>query len=283
MNILMIGTGKGVWEIRGQQLGAALGARVCEAPTTADLTWADVVVLVKRAPLAYAAQAHRLGTPVVWDPVDAWAQPAQNGLTAAAARDWLQMEVARRGAVLTLGATQAMAEAAGATGAYLSHHHRVGLSAAPVRETVQAVIYEGRADYLGRWAGILTRLCAARGWRFAVNPPDLREGDLFVALRDGVWDGYMPREWKSGVKVLNAMAVGRPIISQAMASAREIQPPGHSLIETEGELEAALDLWADRDRRAAVAEQCAAVAPGYSVTAMAQTYRALLEAVACPA
>lgn len=283
MNVLLIGSGKGVWEIRGQQLGAAMGARVCEAPTAADLTWADVVVLVKRAPLAYAQQAHALGRPVVWDPVDAWAQPAQNGFCETAAGAWLRGEIDRRGAVLTLGATQAMAAAAGPTGVYLSHHHRVGLCAAPVRETVQAVVYDGRPDYLGRWAGILTRLCAARGWRFLVNPMDLREGDLFVALRDGVWDGYMPREWKSGVKVLNAMAVGRPIISQAMASAREIQPPGHSLIETEGELEAALDLWADRDLRAAVAEQCAAVAPRYSVTAMAQTYRALLEAVACPA
>ena len=284
MNVLLIGSGKGVWEIRGQQLGAAMGARVCEVPSAADLAWADVVVLVKRAPVAFAQQARKGGKPVVWDPVDAWSQPAQNTLDAAAARTWLQAEIAKRGAVLTLGATQAMADAAGPTGVYLSHHHLVGLTAAPVRDEVQTVVYDGRPDYLGRWAGILTRLCADRGWRFLVNPPDLRVGDIFVSLRDGIWDGYMPREWKSGVKVLNAMAVGRPIIAQAMASVREIGPPGHSVVDgTEASLADALDLWSDRERRSAVAVQCAAMAPRYTVTAIAQRYRTILEAVACPA
>ena len=46
MNVLMVGAGGGSWQMRGEQLGAAIGARVRLSPTTDDFTWADVVVLV---------------------------------------------------------------------------------------------------------------------------------------------------------------------------------------------------------------------------------------------
>lgn len=282
MNILMIGSGKGVWEIRGQQLGGALGARVVETPTPADFDWASMVVLIKRAPVAYAQQAHARGLPVVWDPVDAWAQPVQNSLSEADARAWLQREIALRRPVLTMGATEAMAAAAGPTGVYLPHHHLIGLQAAPVRAQIALVVYSGRPEYLGRWAGWLDAACRARGWRFAINPPDLRQADLFVAFRDGPWDGYMPREWKSGVKVLNAIAAGRPILSQEMASVREIRPFGHTRVETAADIEDAFEAWRDPVKRQAVADWCLAAAPTHDVQAVARYYRQVLEGVPCP-
>ena len=283
MNLLMVGSGKGVWEIRGLQLGGALGARLREYPTPDDFAWADVVILVKRAALAYATRVHALGKPLIWDPVDAWSQPGQNHYTEREARAWLQAEIAQRRPTRTMGATQAMTDAIGPGGVYLPHHHRVGLQARAPRPEIQVVAYDGRPDYLGQWRGVLERLCAARRWRFAINPPDLSEADLFVALRDSAWDGYMPRAWKSGVKVVNAIAAGRPILSQEMASAREIRPLGHTCIETVAELEAALDAWRDYDRRLAVAEWCAAEAPKHIVTAVAAYYRGVLEEVLCPA
>lgn len=283
MNILMIGSGKGVWEIRGKQLGAVLGARVVEAPSRDDFAWASVVVLIKRASVAYAQQAQARGVPVVWDPVDAWSQPAQNTLSETEATAWLQREIAARRPMLTMGATQAMAAAAGGGGVYLPHHHLVGLQAAPVRERIELVVYDGRPEYLGRWARALDEACRARGWRFAINPPDLSQADLFVAFRDGPWDGYMPREWKSGVKVLNAIAAGRPILSQDMASMREIRPFGHTRVEFMADLDEALDAWRDPDTRQAVADWCRDEVSRYTVQAVARQYQQILEAVACPA
>ena len=283
MNLLIVGGGKGgSWQIRGVQMGAALGARVTVAPTRDDARWADRIIVVKRALAAWGAQLRAYSSaPLIWDAVDFWAQPAQNHLTrdeaVAVARAYMRPYAPD----LVIGATWAMAEALG--GVCVPHHARPGLVAQPVRETVQMVAYEGAPVYLGRWQGVLERLCAARGWAFAVNPPRLTDADILVALRDGQWDGWMCRQWKSGVKVVNAIAAGRPIISQAMAAQAEIQPPG-SVIATEAEIDEALTYWADAGRRRDVAawSQDVGAAP-WRLEAIAARYREMLEGVACRA
>ena len=47
-----------------------------------------------------------------------------------------------------------------------------------------------------------------------------------MAFRDGPWDGWMCREWKSGVKLVNAICAGRPIISQDSEAWRNLTPRG---------------------------------------------------------
>ena len=55
--ILITGTGtSGSWKIRGEQLGAAIGAEIMPRAALANCRRADVVVLVKRAsPEAFSA------------------------------------------------------------------------------------------------------------------------------------------------------------------------------------------------------------------------------------
>lgn len=283
MNILIAGLGKGSWDVRGRQIGAALGARVTSAPTALDWEWADIAVLVKRAAFSMAHAAHQYGVPVVWDALDFWMQPSENGLTERAARQRLADAIADIKPVLTIGATKAMAQAA--NGMALEHHSWPGLTPAPARAHVQVVAYEGNPVYLGAWRHALERACAARGWRFVVNPRDLREADIVVAFRDGQWDGWMCREWKSGIKIGNAIAAGRPIITQESAAFREIGAPGTAISDI-GELDSALDGWAPDETRAAVVERSRDLADEYDLKSIAARYATMLIAVmepSCPA
>jgi hypothetical protein len=278
VNLLFVGVGSsGSWAIRGHQLGAALGGRVTNAPTSADWAWADLIVLVKRAILLYGRQARDTGKPIVWDALDFWAQPDQNGLDVPSAVR-LARDVSRAAAPnLVIGATRRMAEDLG--GVYLPHHSWPGLTPSPARAKVSVVAYQGNVQYLGEWAPRLREACRVRGWRFIVNPDDLREADILVAFRDGPWDGEVCRAWKSGVKFVNAIAAGRPIISQRCSARSEILPIG-AVVESPADLAAALEHCADKYRRE---EAAVLTAPMYGSTVVAGRYREILEEVACPA
>ena len=279
MNVLMVGISRaGSWTIRGEELGAALGARRVFQPTGYDLAWADVVVLVKRAYKLWRPGMTKAA--VVWDTVDFWEQPAQNGYDEKRARVLLKSVLDQVQPDLVIGATEAMAEAAG--GICLPHHAQPLITAAPARETVQMVAYQGNPNYLGRWHGWLTEACQKRGWSFVVNPDRLSDADIVVALRDGHWDGWMPREWKSGVKYANAMAAGRPVITQPTAAWREMQPVS-TAIESQEQLDGALDRWESHIDRHSVWQAYDKRNDAYTVKAIAATYRTHLEALTCPA
>lgn len=278
MNILICGNGKGSWQMRALQLGAALGARVTSAPADYDFEWCDVAVLVKKHAVTFAGMAHRAKKPVVWDALDFWSQPADNRSSEERARQLLVNQIQAITPALVIGATEAMTRAAGALcpSAYLPHHSWDGLVPTPPREIVRVVAYEGNELYLGRWAQWLKEACALRGWAFIVNPPNLAEADILVAFRDGVWDGWICREWKSGVKVVNAIMADRPLISQDSAAVRELNPDG-SQIESRDQLDEALDFWTPIEKRRATR-----VHGAFDVDTIAARYREILATVGAP-
>lgn len=273
MNVLILGGGKKSWEIRGRQLGGAIGARVVKKPTDRDFRWADVVVLIKRAPESWAKSARRLRKPIVWDALDFWQQPEENALSEAEARRLLRARIAVLRPTLVIAATQAMAEASG--GIYLPHHARPGLHPTPARRIVRTVGYEGIRKYLGRWGDTIHEECARRGWEFVVNPSDLSEMDLVVAFRSGEHDGWMCREWKSGVKVGNAIAAGRPIIGQSCAAMRELIPNG-CVTEEYGGLLSSFDYWTDYAKRKAGVAQSIERMSEFSLPTIAARFKTIL-------
>lgn len=281
MNLLFVGSGNaGSWQIRGVQIGAALGARVTTQPTEADFEWADVAVLVKRGGMPYAGTARRHGCVVVWDALDFWSQPAENGLSERESRALLQRMLNQVQPDLFIGATQAMAEAVG--GVFLPHHAWPGLTPAPARENVSVVAYQGNPAYLGRWEGWVREACEARGWTFQINPADLRDADILVAFRDGQWDGWMCREWKSGVKLVNALAAGRPILTQDSAAIPVRN--GHVVrVDSHAFLGEVLDEATTYAVRMAVAEFGLRTYGAVTIESVADQYRQVLERVACPA
>lgn len=277
MNILILGAGKGSWQVRGLQLGKALGARVGRQASEADLQWADVVVCVKRWIADYAQQVHQAGKPLVWDALDFWIQPEDNWLTEAEARELLRRDLVRFMPAATIGATQSMAQACG--GFYVPHHAWPGLDPVPITtSTALTVGYEGTRKYLGRWGFALQMECNRRGWSFVINPTDYRSIDIVVAFRDGEWDGWMCRQWKSGVKFVNALAAGRPIVAQSCEAAFEL-PTSSTLIQEPADLPTAFDQWASLDARAACLERSLERRDEFSLAAVAERYRAILRAV----
>lgn len=270
----MLGSGHGSWQVRGQQLGLAMGARVMHTPSAADLAWADIVVVVKRAIVDRAEQVHQAGKPLVWDALDFWQQPDQNHLSRTESEDLLRAWIGLYRPAVVVGATEAMATAAG--GLYLPHHAWLSLSPHAIQADVRTVAYEGTKKYLGRWAQWIHTECDRRDWTFVINPPDLRVADLVVAFRDGPWDGWMCQEWKSGVKLVNAMRVGRPVVTQPSAAFRELSPIGSAVEDVTG-LRMAFDQWAYRDERARATEQPRANA--LVLDQVAARYRLLLQAV----
>lgn len=274
MKLLILGSGKGSWEIRGQQLGAALGARVTSAPNPEDYDWADVVILIKRALLHFGLAASQAGKPMVWDALDFWAQPAQNRIDEASAARLLCAHVPSVRPTLIVAATRAMARAC--QGVYLPHHSWKGLVPTPPRDEVKVVAYQGNQVYMGAWLAHCQQACRARGWTFVVNPPSLADVDLFVAFRDGIWDGWICTEWKSGVKLVNAIAAGRPIIGQSTAAMSELPGPS-TVVHTVQQLESAFDEWTPFAARQSAFERCQQLAPEFTVAAIAARYHQVLE------
>ncbi len=274
MNVLVVGCDKGAWQMRGRQLGAAMNAHVTTKPNARDWAAADVIVLVKHAVDQWFREAKAAKGALVWDVLDYWQQPAGNQRDESSlVREILQMRDALKIHRL-IGATEAMATAIG--GVYLPHHHRIGLRPTPVRSQLKVVAYEGSPRYLGSWRVALEQVCARLGLTFVVNPKELGQADLVVAFRGEEWDGWVCREWKSGVKYVNAIAAGRPILTQHSAAFGEIVPPG-LLVEHSSALGAAIEYFAPLDRRAAVYERCLGKVREFSVERIATRYRSIVQ------
>lgn len=278
MRILMVGAdGKGSFEMRGRQLGHALGARVTLQPSARDWSWADVIVLVKRAAMKWGLQAKRAGAPVIWDVLDFWKQPEENTISLDRLRERIADECKAIGVTTVIGATQAMAQ--DLNGVYLPHQCIAGLEPAPPRLDPNRTIvvgYHGRAKYLGGWKRRLEQACDELGMVFVVNPVDLRELDVVVALRDGQWDGEVCRRWKSGVKYVNALVAGLPVLTHATSGFAEISPVG-AIIERPEALEERLQTVSAPTNRAEAYETARSRAQEFDLFSVANRYREIIQ------
>lgn len=272
--VLIVGGDKGSWQIRGRQLGRAIGATVTSRPTDPAWSRAELVVLVKRAIDEWGTLAKVLGKRIVWDALDFWAQPDENGLLREALIAKARHICDQYRPYGLICATQAMADDLG--GVYLPHHSRPGLVARPIRQTAKIVAYEGTPKYLGSWRKTLETVCAKLGLTFVINPQNLADADTVVALRGEQWDGAVCRRWKSGVKYVNAIAAGRPVITQASAAWDELQPSG-CLVERSDELEHALHSLLPADVRQRCFAETQRLAPRYTLVNVAHHYREILQ------
>jgi hypothetical protein len=238
----MLVTGKGSggsWQIRGEQLGSAMGARVIANAPPEEIEKADSIYLVKRPTQAIIER--KTGVPLVWDIVDAWPQPEGNSWKRWQVIAHIMQTASRIKPDYLLAATQKMAEDLGPDAYALRHHGRTYYSQNVIREKVSVVAYEGSAKYLGRWVEKITAECVRRGWVFVVNPKDLTEVDIILALRDFPYKGYATDCWKSNVKLQNAQNSGTPIICAREAGYQETASGGEEWADTPEELVRAFD------------------------------------------
>ena len=273
MKVLVVGTGAGSWQIRGRQLGAAIRACVSTNPTAKEWRDAESIVLVKRAITTWGAIAKEAGPRIAWDVLDVWQQHEGNSVPMERHISNAILQRDLFGVNTLICATNAMAQDLG--GVYLPHHARPDLKAAPVRPEAKVVAYEGTPKYLGAWRITLEEVCAKLGLALVVNPPSLAQADIIVALRGGKWDGEVCRRWKSGVKYVNAIAAGRPVITQRCAAWDEILPPG-SLVDSHDDLEREIRAWLPAEVRQHAYEESRFSAPRYALASIAGQYRDIL-------
>jgi hypothetical protein len=215
MKIVITGRGtSGSFQIRGAQLGAAIGARVERNAMRFD--GADVIVIVKRCERPTLDAAHASGKPVIWDVVDAWPQPEGNAWTQEQAMEWLRRDIKKMRPAGIVAATDRMRQDIEAIVGdkvpvlTLPHHARPGIEPNPIRAEIKTIGYEGGHQYLGRWQGWLQAEAQAIGAQFVINPRRLADLDVVVAVRD--CSGYPAKAWKSNVKLANAQGSGTPVI-----------------------------------------------------------------------
>ena len=278
LNILVTGRGKsGSWQIRGEQLGAAIGAHV-EANIN-SVKGFDLAVVVKRPRDDLLERLRQRSIPVVWDIVDAWPQPHGNEWTREECLLWLDAQVDKIKPFALVAATKAMAvdcERYDLPVLFVPHHARPGQRINPIRARVKRVGYEGGEQYLNGWRGKIERACAERGLQFEINPASLADVDVVLALRDQT--GYAPRNWKSGVKLANAQGSGTPCIVGREAGYVELSTSVECWADDEAELAVALDELAPQYIRQAA--QIAMLDGAPSLEGVARAYQSWLSKLA---
>jgi hypothetical protein len=258
MRILITGRGtSGSWQIRGAQLGAAIGATVKQGVTVADCRSADVVVVVKRATPETLAALRTAGTPWAFDALDFYPQPQCGTWSRATSIAWVRDKLEHYRPTAVVWPNQKMREDCdtGLPGIVLRHHHRPGIRVNPIRDRVQAIGYEGAPAYVEAWRSAIERECARRGWRFVANPQHLADLDIVLALRGGQWAGYVSRHWKSAVKLANAHASGTPFVGQQECGYMETATGCEYWAEDAASLRTSLDWLTPHDNREMISQR----------------------------
>lgn len=259
MKVLVTGKPtKGAWKVRGEQIGAAISAQVVPLATLADIRAADVVLVVKRVPDELLHDLRRSGRPWVYDIVDAYPQPVAATWSKRYATDWLRNYLARLRPSGVIWPNRRMQEDFGHAAPLNSvvyHHHRPGLARNPIRERITTIGYEGAEAYLEDWRRAVEAECSRRGIRFVINPSQLADLDIVLALRGGMRDGYVMRHWKSNVKLANAHASGTPFIGAPECGYQETGTGCELWAQTPAELSRAIDLLESQAERRAISDR----------------------------
>lgn len=249
MRILVTGRGGAAsWTIRGEQIGAALGATVKPNASRADVVAHDVVLVVKRIPDTLLHVLHTAGVPWVYDMVDAYPQRQGALWNLREATSWVDALLRHLKPHAVIWPNQTMsndcgfiASEIGADQAVIYHHHRPHIEQNPIREKIQTIGYEGSLRYIEKLLPWIERECGFRGWRFVQDAPRLADLDLVLALRGGIWDSVMCRRWKSNVKLANAQGSGTPFIGAPEYGYIETEAGGEKWASSRAEIAAAFD------------------------------------------
>lgn len=258
MRLLFTGRGgNGSWEVRGNQLGAACGARVQLMASRADCGEADIIVAVKRIPPLLLDAIRKSGRKWVLDVVDFYPQPACAAWDQEASIAWAKQQIKALNPSAVIWPTVRMMDdcSDGRPALVLPHHHRQGIARNKIREKVATIGYEGRAAYLGGWVPMLERECRRRGWRFVTNPQHLADLDIAIAVRGGEWDNYASRHWKSNVKLANAHGSGTPFVGNAEWGYMETACGGEFWVDDANHLREAFDRLTPKSAREAISSR----------------------------
>lgn len=268
-------TGKGTsgsWQIRGVQLGEAMGATVMPMASLEAIRAHDVVIVVKRCPDVLLSRIRKAKKPWIWDAVDAWPQPAGNGWSEADAKAWLHSELRWLRPSACVGATSVMTEdirERGFPATWIRHHARPGQKINPIRDDVATIGYEGSAAHLGVWATRIANVARKMNIKWVSAPSQLADIDIVVALREQ--RGYSAMNWKSNVKLANAQGSGTPIILGDEFGYLETMCGAEIVINDASEIGPAIERLRPRGQRLTIQHQLLEAARSVKFCAMLMT------------
>ena len=250
----------GSWQIRGIQLGNAIGADIIPKASKEVQRQYDRVIHVKR----YADVAEG----AILDIVDAWPQPAGNAWSFGQLRTWAQRYTEPFADVIA--ATHWMQKDL-QTSFFLRHHYRPNIKQNQIRQKVRAIGYEGSPRYLDGWLDAILNECSRRGWAFLTNPVDLAQCDIVLAVRGEQWRGYATDHWKSCVKMANAVGSNTPIIALEEKGYDEMMAPFYP-VKNPDDLAGAFDSLEPFDVRSTIAEMQKGMRHYWSLETVAGEY-----------
>lgn len=246
---------RGSWLVRGEQLGAAIGAKVKFLAGTEDFAGHDITVVVKRANIS-SEQRKKISC-LVLDLVDSWPQPEGNKWSQKEACGYVRRRIFEYRPDVVIFPTQKMMEDIGSTGyvsTVLYHHGRPEGLENPIREKVGIVAYEGSERYLKDWEPTIESECKKRSWVFTKTPHRLSDADIVLAVRGGEWRGYATDNWKSNIKLANCQIIRTPIIALPEAGYKETTNGGVFWVDQPHELAEAFDYLSNHNNRLAMAD-----------------------------
>jgi hypothetical protein len=134
--------------------------------------------------------------------------------------------------------------------------------------------YEGSPAYIRGWAEVISSECAKRALTFVINPTQLADVDVILALRGSGFNGYTQRNWKSNVKLANAHGSGTPFVGAREAGYLETQSGVEYWADDQRELSSALDWLETKSARTAIRDRF--LASCFTRNMAAQRYRETL-------
>lgn len=281
MKVLFTGNGtSGSWQIRGRQLGWEMGGMVVPKAKLRHIEQVDAVVVVKRVPDSLLEDLRSSGKPWIFDVVDFYPQPACSSWDKRESISWARQRLAKLKPTAVIWPNRRMAEDIGFSGKsiVLPHHCWPNIDVNPIRPEIKAIGYEGEPNYLAEWAPLIASECKKRGWRFVVNPKNLADVDVLVALRGGEWNGYCQRHWKSNVKLTNAHGCGTPFIGCREDGYVEVATGAEYWADSEAEFVTALDWLQRQDVRRKISDKF--VKRAYRIDKAASVLRRFVGSVA---
>lgn len=261
MKLLVTGRGtSGSWQIRGKQLGEAIGAHI--APRASNFRGYSPIIVVKRLNDELLGALRQQKRKWIWDMVDCWPQSQFiPGMARGDAIHWLQQEIQdKRPDAIVFSTHRMLIDSHWAGPALVLPHHAWPkyTRSITVHPDIRFVGYEGSERYLGKWMMLLEEECTHRGWQFHMNQ-GLEGCDIGIALRDPL--DYASQNWKSNCKLANMQVLGLPAICSPENGYLETSSQHEVFISNTEDLSGVFDLLTPQETRIKISEAMKMAAP----------------------
>ena len=231
-------TSAGSWEIRGRQIaGMRSNWTAINKPSENIIEESDIVCVIKKPNFKILEIARKKNKPIVYDIVDSWQQPDDDvvHINKDQAINLFSEKWDEINADGYIFPTKNMENILGhlvKTKVTIYHHYWPQIKINPIRKVVKKVGYEG-VGFLGEWQQKFEYLCKKKGLEFVINPDEFTDMDIVVLARGGVYASYLARNFKSNVKLANAMGSGTPALIHYSEMSAHDTDNGDSLFFTD--------------------------------------------------